>query len=100
MVAIVQLLAYENLLDRSGGRLGDPDEVGGSPPPLGVHRRTSRAPLLRNRKKPAATRSTSPSPARVDDPDWTSLNFPAIQERLERLCSRVGRIAGDLGGGR
>ena len=36
--------------------------------------------------------STPDSPEIVGDPDWASLDFAAIQERLERQRSRVGRI--------
>ncbi|MBX6313493.1 MAG: hypothetical protein IRY99_11340, partial [Isosphaeraceae bacterium] len=92
VVAIVQLLAYANFQDRLLLTLGLPVEPDGPLPPRDVRfDRDGPAPAPSPRCPPEG-RTPPPVPERVDDPEWTALDFDDLKERLERQRLRLGRL--------
>jgi alkylhydroperoxidase family enzyme len=92
VVAMVLLLAHANFQDRLLLTLGVSVEPGGPFPPLEVRLDPKApAPEIPPRQRTEG-RLAPPSPERVDDPEWTRLDFDALQKRLEGQRSGAGRI--------
>jgi alkylhydroperoxidase family enzyme len=95
VVAMVLLLAYANFQDRLLLTLGIEVEPGGPLPPLEVRFiRDAKPPEIpaRTPPPPEDVAALPPVPTHVDDPEWTSLDFGDLQDRLEGQRSGPGRI--------
>ena len=100
VVAMVQLMAWANFLDRVVLSLGSPMEAGGPLPPLDV----VFAPGELLTRQPSAPASATPprSGASVqpgagkdlveDEPDWPAVSYDELQARLERQRGRTTRV--------
>jgi hypothetical protein len=100
VVAIVLVAAYANFQDRLLLALGATVEEGGPLPPLKVHLRSQAGNGNGSTKKDKPERIVSepaknppPLPEKLDDPEWTSLPFDALSERLaKQIARRQARI--------
>jgi hypothetical protein len=95
VVAMVLQLAYANFQDRLLISLGTEIESGGPLPPLDV---PFVAPPPDQKPDPAARPElpelvSDVAPTKIADPDWLSLNFVQLQERMEAQRARKSRIS-------
>lgn len=92
LTAMVLLLAYSNFQDRILLALDLPLEPGGSMAPVEVRfDRKATAPAVPPRVKPEG-RPAPAVPMRIEDPEWTDLDFDDLQNGLSAQRSNAGRI--------
>jgi alkylhydroperoxidase family enzyme len=92
LTAMVLLMAYSNFQDRLLLALDLPIDPGGPMAPLEIRFATKAvAPPVPPRIKPEGRLAPS-VPERVDDPEWTELDFDDLQKRLSAQRSNLGRI--------
>ncbi len=95
VAAMVLQMAYANFQDRLLTTLGIAIEPGGPLPPLEVHF----APPPADWKPEPAERPPLPenppayAPEKITDPEWTTLTFVQLQERMEAQRARQSRIS-------
>ena len=105
VVAIVLVAAYANFQDRLLLGLGVKVEPGGPlpafqvrfrklPPPEKPREGSDQAPKDKpKRKVTPGVKDPPPLPSRLDDPEWTSLNFETLRQRLgQQIARRQARI--------
>lgn len=95
VVAMVLQMAYANFQDRLLIALGSEIEPDGPLPPLEVR---FSSPPPDQKPEPAArpevlAAPAAPAPGRISDPDWKSLNFVQLQERMEAQRGRKSRVS-------
>jgi alkylhydroperoxidase family enzyme len=92
LVALVQLLAYANFQDRLVLTLGLDVEPAGPLPPSEVR---FRKPYVGGTGPERQALATKPQPAgsRVDNHEWTAIDFTALQEQMKSQRARQPRIS-------
>jgi alkylhydroperoxidase family enzyme len=91
VVAIVLVAAYANFQDRLLLALGSAIEEGGPLPPVQVRLRSHAergAPAPRSGNVAAPTANLPPIPEKLDDPEWSSLSYDVLRERLSKQIAR------------
>lgn len=96
VVAIVLVAAYANFQDRLLLALGAAVEEGGPLPPLKVHlpkpppadQSTAEKKEKPKRKVSPPAKDPPPVPKKIDDPEWTALDFDALRKRLDQQIAR------------
>lgn len=94
LVALVLLVAHANFQDRLLLALGAEVEAGGPLPPLEARFANvgkDAGPIVPERVLPEAA-AAPVVPERVDDPEWRSLDFPALKHSMQTQRVRGGRI--------
>lgn len=95
VVAIVLIAAYANFQDRLLLALGVEVEADGPLPPLKVRFHKPKVDKATGSKKEKPKRIVSPPatnppplPEKLDDPEWTSLSFDSLRQRLDQQIAR------------
>lgn len=95
VVAMVLLIAHGNFQDRLFLSLGLDAEPNGPLPPIAVRfaKESQKELVVPDRKVPVnATAADTNRQSRIDDAEWLSKDFSALQTRLDAQRDRSGRI--------
>ncbi|HET6878525.1 MAG TPA: hypothetical protein VFI31_00030 [Pirellulales bacterium] len=94
LVALVLLVAHANFQDRLLLALGTVSDLGEPLPPfVGRFAKVDKEAIAVPERTLPEPASAMLVPNRIDDPEWRSLDFAALQRTLDKQRQRAGRIA-------